>query len=595
MTFQIHEVEQGSDAWHDLRLKHCTASEAPIMMGDSSKGKRNELLTLKKTGIAKEVSRFVQERVFNPGHAVEAAQRVLLEEDLDEELYPTTASRIIDGLPLLASTDGQTMAGDTLYEHKQWNDELAAMVRSGELSGEYFWQLEQQLLVFQADKVIFVVSDGTREKRVMMDYYPVPGRAAQLIGAWSQFLEDLQTFEAREPVEKLQARSIENLPALVLQLSGRVATSNLDEYKAQALDFINNIKTDLVTDQDFVDAEATVKFCDTAEKKIKEIKQKALENTADIKAAFDALDELGEAMRKKRLSLNKQVTEQKAERKDAIRTKAEKEFLEFTAALNKEFAPRVRMPDVECDIATAMSGKRNLDSLQDAADTTLANAKIKATELATIIRANLVMLRELDAKYRGLFMDVQEIILKPAEDFANLVKLRTSEFDAEEKRKAEAEEHRLEQERERIRQEETERLQREQKEREEQQEREKEKQRQLEEAEAAKAAEAAKHTDPAPEPAADPEPEPAPEPAKPVTTMDLASGKDETVYHTQAPATIGASKRKAVATLVNMDALLGDIVDGVMPMELVQIVPEAVQAFVDQHGFAPTGFSLGTV
>lgn len=590
MTFQIHEVEQGSDAWHELRLAHSTASEAPIMMGDSSKGKRNELLTLKKTGVAKEVSRYVQEKVFDPGHAVEAAQRSILEDELGEELYPTTASRVVNGIALLASTDGQTMDGTILYEHKQWNADLAAMVRSGELSGEYFWQLEQQLLVFGAEKVIFVTSDGTKDNREMMDYFAVPGRAAQLLGGWDQFLDDLTTFEAKEPVEKLQARSIENLPALVLQLSGRVATSNLDEYKAQALAFVNGIKTDLVTDQDFVDAEATVKFCDTAEKKIKDIKNKALENTADIKAAFDALDELAEAMRKKRLALNKQVTEQKAARKEAIRSNAEAEFLKFMAELNKEFGPRVRMPDVECDIATAMSGKRNLDSLQDAADTTVAKAKIKAAELATVIRANLAVLRELDAKYRGLFRDIQEIILKSPDDFGNLVKLRVNDFDAEEERKAKAEEERQAQERERIRREEQERLQREQ------QEREEEERRQAAEAEAATQAAATPVAEPTPEPTPEPVADPAPTASNPVVTgMDLASGKDETIYHTTAPASLGKSKRKVVAKLTNMEALLNDIVQGVMPMDLVQINPEAVQAFVDSHGFAPTGFGLGSV
>lgn len=581
------QLEQGSQAWHDARLVHRTASEAPLMMGDSTKGLRNELLRLKKTGESKEVSAWVQRNLYDKGHRLEAQARELLEQDIDEDLFPIVATD--DEGWLLASVDGMTMCGSTLFEHKAWNEELAEMVRSGNLEPEYYWQLEQQLHVTEAEKVIFVVSDGTRNNRVMLDYYPVPGRIEQLLAGWRQFDADLLVYEPAAPVEVVKARSIENLPALVVKLSGGVSASNLEEYKAGALAFINSISTELTTDQDFADAEATVKFCEKAEKELASIKDRALEDTRSIKELFDALDEMGAAMREKRLVLNKLVTSKKDEIKASIRTTAEQAFANHVATINAEIGPRVALPAIECDIAGAMKGKRSITSLQDAADTTLSKAKIEANALADKIRANLKVLRELDAKYRALFADAQTIILKDAEDFANLVQLRVNEFDAEEKRKAEAEEQRLEQERERIRQEEQQRLQREQ------QEREEEERRQAAAAEAATQAAA----EPAPEPTPDPVPAaehaPTAEPDKPVVTgFDPASGHDETVYHTQAPANLGTSKRKSVATLVNMDALLGDIVDGVMPMDLVQIHPEAVQAFVDHHGFAPTGFTLSS-
>lgn len=576
---KILELEQGSQAWNDARLQHRTASEAPLMMGDSTKGLRNELLRLKKTGESKEVSAWVQRNLYDKGHRLEAMARELLEQDIGEDLFPIVAAD--DDGWLMASVDGMTMCGSILFEHKGWNDELADMVRSGELEPEYYWQLEQQLHITGADKVIFVVSDGTRNNRVMLDYYPVPGRIQQLLAGWRQFDADLEVYEPAAPVEVVKARSIENLPALVVKLSGGVSASNLEEYKAGALAFIGSISTDLATDQDFADAEATVKFCDKAEKELAAIKDKALEDTRSIKELFDTIDEISATMREKRLVLNKLVTSKKEEIKASIRTTAEQAFANHVAAINAEIGPRVALPAISCDIAGAMKGKRSITSLQDAADTTLSKAKIEANALADKIRANLKVLRDLDAKYRALFADAQTIILKDAEDFANLVQLRVKEFDAEEERKAKAEEERQAQERERIRQEEQQRLQSEQ------QQREEEKRQRAAEAEAA--------ATPAPEPTPDPEPaaDSAPTASKPIVTgMDPASGKDQTVYHTTAPATVG--KRKSVATLVNMDALLGDIMDGVMPMDLVQIHPEAVQAFVDHHGFAPTGFTLSS-
>lgn len=584
----VHNVEQGSQEWLDLRAKFNTASEAPAMMGVSKYQTRNELLTLKKTGVAQAVNAS-QQRVFDRGHKAEALARPIVEEMIGEELYPATLSR--DGL--LASMDGMDMLGSVLFEHKLYNDELAAQVRAGELEPHYWVQLEQQLYVSGAERVIFVCSDGTEDNFAHTTYWPVPGRIESILAGWEQFAKDLEAFEATAPVEAVKARSIENLPALVVKLTGGVSASNLEEYKAGALAFIGSIKTDLATDQDFADAEATVKFCEKAEKELAAIKDKALEDTRSIKELFEAIDEMSAAMRDKRLVLNKLVTSKKDEIKASIRTTAEQAFANHVAAINAEIGPRVALPAIACDIAGAMKGKRSITSLQDAADTTLSKAKIEANALADKIRANLKVLRELDAKYRALFTDAQAIILKDAEDFANLVQLRVNEFDAEEKRKAEAEEQRQAQERERIRKEEADRLEREQQEK---QEREKAEQRRLEEAEAEAQA---RTTEPDPVPETSPEPEPVteqapePEPEKPIVYgVDLASGQDETIYHTQAQATVG--KRKSVATLVNMEALIGDIHDGVMPMDLVQIHPQAVQDFVDHHGFAPTGFTLSS-
>lgn len=566
----ILELEQGSDQWHEERLKHCTASEAPVMMGDSSKGKRNELLALKKTGVAKEVSRYVQEKVFDPGHAMEAAARTILEDELGEDLYPVVASLVVDGIPLLASVDGQTLDGKTLFEHKGWNDELAAMVRSGELSAEYYWQLEQQLKIFGADKVLFVVSDGTKEKREILEYTPVPGRFAQLLGGWAQFLDDLQEHEVAAPAVKLVANNIANLPDLTIKLSGGVAASNLNEYKAGALAFIENINTDLQTDQHFVDARATVKFCKESEDRIKVIKTKALEDTASIKEAFDVLDELAAAMRTKRLALEKLVASREAQIKDDIRQSAESNWQAHLATINAEIGPRVRLPHVPCDIAGAMSGKRNLDSIRDAADTAVSKAKLIANDLAAKIRINLAVLRELDAKYRHLFNDVTDIILKDADDFTNLVALRVKEADDA---AAEAERQRLAEE-DRIREEARLQLLADQ------------------QAEVDRLAAAAA---------------PAEEPAAPVAEAQAETVNVQAVTEKQAdPAPVSRpatrtvrtetpAGRPLVAELVSLESLLLAIIDGVVPDDLVQVNQEAVTRYLEKTKVAPPGFRLASV
>ena len=578
---KIIDVAQGSPEWHAIRAKCLTASEAPVMMNASKKMRRNELLHMKATGSAKEVSDWVQKNLFDKGHELEAKARVILEERIGEELYPATATD--DDERLLASFDGLTMMENVVYEHKSWNNELAAAVRAGELDPEYYWQLEQQLLVSRADYAIFVCSDGTEANFESMDYYPVPGRAEQLLAGWAQFEKDLAAYVPKEAKVEATAKTIEQLPALAVQLVGEVKQSNLALYQNTALSFIRSINTELKTDQDFADAEATVKFCDKAEKELELVKSQALSQTQSIAELFSTIDVLKEEMRKKRLELDKLVKARKEAIRIEIKSGAEDAFREHVATINKRIGPRVCLPAIDADFVGVMKGKRTIATLQDAADSELARVKIEANAIAEKIETNLTTLRELDAKYRSLFADANQLVLKPHEDFVNVVTLRCSEHD-----KAEAD--RLEQERERIRKEEQESLQREQ------QEREKEERRRAAEAETATQAAATPVAEPTPEPTPEPVADPAPTASNPVVTgMDLASGKDETVYHTTAPASLGKSKRKVVAKLTNMEALLNDIVQGVMPMDLVQINPEAVQAFVDSHGFAPTGFGLGSV
>ena len=175
---KIIKVTQGTHEWAALRAHHNTASEAPAMMGVSKYQTRDELLRQKVTGLVPEVNR-QQQAIFDRGHVAEAAARDLLEVDTGDEFYPITA--VSDDNTLLASMDGITLDDTTLFEHKLWNEKLAARVRAGDLEPHYYWQLEQQLLVSGAERVIFVCSDGTRDNWVQMEYLPVAGRAAQLV------------------------------------------------------------------------------------------------------------------------------------------------------------------------------------------------------------------------------------------------------------------------------------------------------------------------------------------------------------------------------------------------------------------------------
>ncbi|SEH87481.1 YqaJ viral recombinase family protein [Stutzerimonas xanthomarina] len=456
MSMIIHDVQQGSTEWHALRLEHFTASEAPAMLGVSKYQTRSDLLQQKKTGLAPEVDAATQ-RLFDNGHATEAMARPIVERMIGEDLYPVVGTLG----NLLASMDGMTMLGDTLFEHKALNQSLIQQIAAGELEAHYWVQLEQQLYVSGAQRVIFVCSDGTEENFHHLEYRPVPGRIEQILAGWKQFEEDLAAFVPEAPaVPKAVGRTPETLPALRIEVTGMVTNSNLDAFKAHALDVIGAINRDLVTDQDFADAEQAVKWCGEVEDKLKAAKQHALSQTESIDRLFSTLDDITAEARRTRLELDKLVKAMKETRRQEIKISAETAFAAHIAAINKRLG-KVQLPQIRADFAGVMKGKRTISTLQDATDTELARVKIEANAIAEGIETNLVSLRELAKDHAFLFTDAQQLVLKDNEALTAIVKGRIAEHEAAEQTKAEA---RAEAERERIREEERQRLEQEQKE-----------------------------------------------------------------------------------------------------------------------------------
>lgn len=421
---KVHNVQQGTPEWLTLRANHFTASEAPAMMGASKFQTRNDLLVMKKTGIVPDVTP-QQQAAFDRGHATEEMARPLAEEDIGEELYPIVGT----SGNLLASMDGATMLGDVLFEHKLWNEKVATQISAGELEPHYYWQLEQQLLVSGAERVLFVCSDGTRDKYVSMEYTPVPGRREALIAGWAQFEQDLGEFEVKETKVEVIGAAPDQLPALRIEVTGMVTASNLDAFKAHAMTVFGGINTDLSTDQDFADAETTVKWCSDVEDKLKAAKEHALSQTESIDLLFKAIDDITAEARRKRLELEKLVKARKDTIRNDIVIDAAKALQDHIDQINGTLNSRIRMPKVMADFAGVIKGKRTIASLEEAADSELARAKIEASRIGDLIRTNLKSLNELASKHGFLFHDAQELVLKANDDLVALIKVRISEHE----------------------------------------------------------------------------------------------------------------------------------------------------------------------
>ena len=437
-NMKVLNLIQGSDEWLAERMLNRTASEAPAMMGDSKYQTRDQLLKLKKTGVAPEVSPELQRR-FDAGHATEAKARPIAEEIIGDILFPVTAKNVINGINMLASMDGLTEMYDIGFEHKLWNGEVAENIRNKIIEPTYYWQMEQHMLVTPAKKILFMVSYGTREKMVWMWYESVPERREQLIAGWKQFDKDLEAYEVKAVAEKTVAQSIETLPALSISISGEVSASNLQAYEDAAMNFISTINTDLQSDQDFTDAKAMVKFCDDAEKELKAAKERALSQTEDIAALFTTLDKLGASIREKRLNLNRQVTDQTASKKKALIDAATSEVLVHFN--NASDSVGISLPAICPDYEGAIKRKSNFELMEGSLNDLVASTKIQINETADNFRANLKVMNDAEASF--LFPDIRQVISNPLDHFTLMVESRVN-----------AEKQRLEAERERIRKEE---------------------------------------------------------------------------------------------------------------------------------------------
>lgn len=445
---KILDVVQGEQDWHDARRKYPrTASMAGAMMGVSTNTSRDELIQMLAIGSEKEISDYVQNVIFEKGHQVEKKSRPIAQSIVGRGLYPVTATD--DDEYLLASYDGLTMAEDFAWECKQWNAEKANDVRSSIVPIEDYWQVVQQLCV-GAEKCLYMVTDGTEENTACVVMTLSPGDRDSLFDGWAQLDEDVANYEHVEAAPEVIGKAPDTLPALRIEVTGMVTSSNLMEFRETALAVFQGINKDLQTDDDFANADKTVKWCGEVEKRLEATKDYALSQTATIDELFKAIDDIKEQARATRLDLSKIV---KA-RKDAVRfeiVQAGKDAISaHVDGLNESLGKRY-MPAIPVDFGGAVKGKRTIASQKNAVNVELARAKIEASGIASRIQMNLLSLRGLAADYTFLFSDTAMLVLKDNDDVVNVIKLRIAEHQA-------AEEKRIQAEREKIRLEEQQKL-----------------------------------------------------------------------------------------------------------------------------------------
>lgn len=448
----IVDYTQGSQEWLAHRARSLNASDLAAAMGISRYKTRDQLIAEKATGITHEPDSETQRR-FDLGHQYEAAARHLAEEETGEALYPCVLAAEVEGLPLSASLDGMDLMQEMTWEHKMASASLIDSLESGVIPAEYHPQMEQGLMLSGASRCLFSASKGDRDTMRSVWYESNPDLRAKIIPTWRQFMADVAAYVPTEKAMPVVAAVQESLPAVSVKVNGALAiVSNLPDFGQALREFIAKIPERPSTDQEFADTEAACKSLKRAEEALEAAENNALAQLADVDTMRRTVADLIALAKATRLQREKLVAQRKEQIREEVVMEGRRALNDHMAALNARLG-KPWMPSVAADFAGAIKGKRTVDSLRDAVNTTLANAKIEANQIADRIQINLNTLRDLASEHGFLFADASTIVLKATDDLTMLVKARIAEHQ-------QAEAARLEAERERIRKEEAARLER---------------------------------------------------------------------------------------------------------------------------------------
>lgn len=435
---QIVNVQQGTPEWFEHRAQSLNASDAPAMMGVSPYKTRDQLIKEMATGIMPEVDEATQRR-FDDGHRFEALAREKAEQIVGEELFPVVGYINVDTKHgekrLSASFDGLTLMGDVAFEHKTLNAALRGCATSDgkKLPIQYRVQMEQQLAVSGAEKVLFVASKWDDDSEMIEPmlyvwYFPDLALRKEIMEGWAKLLEEVEQYTPAEAVEVLDApRKPDMLPALNVQVSGVVVSSNLEPFKEHALSVIAEINTTLETDQDFADAEATVGWLkkDVAAR-LKATKDACLAQAADIEAVFRTIDSVIEAADKKRLQLEKLVKARKDQIKEEIVMAARNELRAHYKKLN-DGLPHPFLLEKLGGFAEVVKGKRSISSMQAAVNEEMLRCKEIASADAYTAMGRWGELTVSGKSYEWLFPDFAALLEWDGHTFSSIVTSRINQ------------------------------------------------------------------------------------------------------------------------------------------------------------------------
>lgn len=221
----------------------------------------------------------------------------------------------------------------------------------------------------------------------------------------------------------------EKITALAIQIKGEIVSSNFEDFKAEALEKIDSMNYQLVSDDDFKRAKEDIKNLDVTGKALKGAKEEVLKQLDDVYALMNGIDEIIAAADKCRLAKGKEVRERDAQVRAQI----------IDDALNLIDHPK--REKYRATVADGAKGKRSFKTMAEGAD------KVAKGINDSILKTRDVLDQFENEHGKLLIPDRVDLELQDAEGVANELRHRL------EKKRDEEEKKRLKEEAEKARQE----------------------------------------------------------------------------------------------------------------------------------------------
>ena len=228
---------------------------------------------------------------------------------------------------------------------------------------------------------------------------------------------------------------------LVLHVDGKVTKTNFKEYKEEILARIDSINLKPEGDDELAEAKKTIKVLAGAEKDIDKAREKALDDTAEIRDLFVSMTEVADRLRETRLALDKVVKKAENDRKKSILNAGVKVVEQHIKGIlaEQEYIPIGFFHVCEGDFLPAVKGKRKIDTYQKAVDDTANALCEKITQMAALCKVNAELILAVEPP--SLFPDMSNFLCQPTEAVESVIKARISEYRIEQKILAEREQN----------------------------------------------------------------------------------------------------------------------------------------------------------
>ena len=193
---------------------------------------------------------------------------------------------------------------------------------------------------------------------------------------------------------------------LTIQLTGEIQNSNFVEWKSDLIKQIQATNSQLVSDDDFVDAARHVKLFKTAENSLKQAKQSAINQAADIQQLFAAIDEVSALTREARLVLERQIKVRKQEIKEELVTSGIERIHQAIRQQNSDFQLISHTHFVDFRrFETVVKGKGGIRGIEIAIDSLCSNIKQEISQKAAEVKHNALAIQALSSHDQMLFQD----------------------------------------------------------------------------------------------------------------------------------------------------------------------------------------------